>query len=79
MKGDGLLTKKKKIGNYIINPSDLLGEGQYGQVYKAKEQTTGFMAAIKVICKKRRNSTSTQYSKRAMSTAKTRWCERSKS
>ena len=49
--------KKKKVGNYIYNPTDCLGEGQYGKVYlaKHKDKTIKVEAAIKVIEKNKSN------------------------
>ena len=39
------------MGNYIYSPTDKLGQGQYGKVYKAvhKDKDVKSEAAIKVI------------------------------
>ena len=50
MQGQGI--KKKKIGNYIMDPAEFLGAGQYGKVFKAVDKANGTIAAIKVIDKK---------------------------
>ena len=61
--------KKKKIGNYIMDPAEFLGAGQYGKVYKAVDRGNGTIAAVKVIDKKQSKSFSIQLT--MMSTPKT--------
>ena len=49
---EGVSLKKKKIGEYILDPAQMLGAGQYGKVYKGYHKTTNNQTAIKVIDKK---------------------------
>lgn len=46
---DDTSEENKKIQNYFYKPSHKIGEGNFSQVFKGVDQTTGMHVAIKVI------------------------------
>ena len=46
---DDTCQENKKIENYFYKPSNKIGEGNFSQVFKGVDQSTGMHVAIKVI------------------------------
>ena len=44
---------KKKVGNFVLDLDEILGAGQFGKVYKATQQNSDRVVAVKVIDKKK--------------------------